>query len=348
MSFIYLIGNMDFIQISKSYLYYGLSLVALYLARCYFNGPKNKFTKRMDGKVVVVTGSSEGIGKETAFQLLKNGATVIFACRDETKTKKVIDSIKDPKERNNAHFMKLDLSNFKSVTNFANEFLGKYKKLDILVNNAASVFKNHKKTENNIEQTLQVNTLSPMLLTSLLLDVLHSSNGRVINVSSKGYSRYVKDANYYNNYDITINNENKEYGGLIQYCYSKLGNIYYTQELDEYCRKNNLNILTASLHPGVINTELGRDYKTLFFIILFAPIYPIFWFFTKSVNMGSQTTLHLCYAEESEFKSGKYYSDCKAKELMEHASNKDNRKAFINLAGRYFDLNKEVSSLIKI
>ena len=95
--------------------------VILFLIKKYCNGRFTNLRKNMKGKVVIITGSSAGLGKETAFQLLEDGADVIFACRDESKTLNVINSHEftnqDCKKR--AHFVKLDLASFEDVSNFA-------------------------------------------------------------------------------------------------------------------------------------------------------------------------------------------------------------------------------------
>ena len=118
------------------YFYIGLiiTLILLKLLRKYFNGPMYKGIKDVNKKIIIVTGSSAGIGKETAFDLLDNGATVIFACRDEKKTIAVINEIRNLEVRERAIFMKLDLCNIESVNDFAKEFKSYYNKLDILVN----------------------------------------------------------------------------------------------------------------------------------------------------------------------------------------------------------------------
>src|SRR4051812_14031934 len=92
--------------------------IFLFFLKKYFNGPKTSLTKDMTDKIIIVTGSSAGIGKELANELLKNGAKVIYACRDERRTLAVINKLENPKMRENAYFIKLDLANFESIINF--------------------------------------------------------------------------------------------------------------------------------------------------------------------------------------------------------------------------------------
>jgi NAD(P)-dependent dehydrogenase (short-subunit alcohol dehydrogenase family) len=339
-----------FIHQNKNLFYTGLGFLSLYMMRKYFNGPKSKFHRNFKGKVIVITGGSEGIGKEAAFQLLRDEATVIFACRDEKKTLEIISKIKNEDQRSRAIFIKLDLSDFESIKKFIEEFKSKFEQLDILINNAGAVFKSFSKAKSGIESTLQVNTFGPMILTQGLIDLVNKSNGRIINVSSKGYERMKNmnslytDVKEFDTYDF---NE-QSYSALSQYVLSKLGNIFFTQYLNNYVIKNKLNIKTAALHPGVINTELGREFKGIWTLFKIAML-PFMWLFCKSTRMGAETTLHLCYLPDEEFISGMYYADSNYKTLMPHAQDEKNMDTFmtysrnlIDLYGKKFDVKLEI------
>lgn len=336
----------------KNIIYTGLGLFifSIYFMRKYFNGPKSKFHRNFNGKVIVITGGSEGIGKEAALQLLRDEATVIFACRDEKKTLELISKLKNDEQRSRAIFIKLDLSDFESIKKFNQEFKSKFQRLDILINNAGAVFKSFSKVKSGIESTLQVNTFGPMILTQGLIDLIHKSNGRIINVSSKGYERMKNlnslytDVKEFETYDF---NE-KSYSAFKQYVLSKLGNIFFTQYLNNYLIKNKLNIKTASLHPGVINTELGREFKGIWTLVKYAMV-PFMWLFMKTPRMGAETTLHLCYVPDEEFKSGMYYADSSYKILMPHAQDHNNMEKFmtysrnlIDIYGRDYDVKLEI------
>ena len=114
----------------------GGSLLLLILGRFYFNGPSASSSRDMKGKLIIVTGSSSGIGKETAFDLLKKGAEVIFACRDEKKTLDVIGEIEGIEIKSKAKFMRLDLCDFDSIEQFVQNVSNTYmnRKIDILIN----------------------------------------------------------------------------------------------------------------------------------------------------------------------------------------------------------------------
>lgn len=319
----------------------GSALIAL--LKRYFNGPLA--TKQdLTGKVIIITGASDGIGIVTANELLKAGATVVFACRSEEKTKKIIESL-DKKLQENSIFMKLDLSSFSSVKNFISEFKSKINKLDILINNAGAVFYQYGKTEDGIENTYQVNTFSHMYLTQELLPLLDKSNGRVINVASKGHTRVTYSADIvkkeWSKPDFEYGK--KDYGFLKQYCFSKLGNVFFNQYLHDYIQRQKLNIKTVSLHPGTIHTEIANDVlrKNILMKMLTYIIYPVFWLVTKSQYRGAQTTLQCCYLDYDKLKSSEYYKDCDVTPVHYYADYKltENRLAFIEWSRQCINTN---------
>lgn len=92
-----------------------ITIPLIALVKRYFNGPLAKI-KDLNGKVIIVTGASDGIGIHTARELLNSGATVILACRNELKTKAVIESF-NKEVQGRAQFMYLDLAKFKTIKN---------------------------------------------------------------------------------------------------------------------------------------------------------------------------------------------------------------------------------------
>lgn len=306
----------------------------LYLTKKYFNGPSANNQISLRNKVVIITGASEGIGRYTSEDILKSGATVIYACRNQKKTEEIISKL-DSKYRENAIFIKLDLSSLSSVNEFVNEIKSRYNSIDILINNAGMIGIDYQETEDKIESTIQVNTLSHMYLSQELLEMLNKKNGRIINVSSMGHSMYnITDEKLS---EITSQNYNlkNNYKTWFQYCLSKLGNIYFTQYLNEYISQNRLNVTTYSLHPGAIYTELGRD-SPVILKFLFNLIYPISWFFFKSIEKGAQTTLFLAYEDKNNLKSGRYYQDCSLGKVAKFADEKESnlRYKFIEYCRR--------------
>src|SRR5260370_11762682 len=139
----------------------------------------------MQGKVCLVTGSTSGIGRVTALELAKMGATVVLACRDKSKGEATRDEIKAQNSNAAVDMLLADLSSQQSVRQLAQDFKERYSRLDVLLNNAGAIFLRRSTTIDGFERTFAVNHLAPFLLTNLLLYTLKASApARVVTVSS--------------------------------------------------------------------------------------------------------------------------------------------------------------------
>lgn len=116
-------------------------------------------TNRIDGSVVVVTGSNSGIGKETVYQLSKRGASVIMACRDIQKGQQAERDILTRNPNAALQVMQLDLSSLKSVNQFANEVCKRHPRVDILINNAGVMMCPKMKSQDDYELQFATNYL---------------------------------------------------------------------------------------------------------------------------------------------------------------------------------------------
>lgn len=149
----------------------------------------------MNGKVIVITGANTGIGKSTAKQLCAQGAHVIIGCRDESKAKEAIADIQSQLIKEGTHtkggqvvHFALDLSDLSSIKSFAKLISSKYKRVDVLINNAGLA--NRGKTKYGLEQLFQVNYLGHFLLFRELTPLLQSkdSNQGVVNETVEGFA----------------------------------------------------------------------------------------------------------------------------------------------------------------
>jgi NAD(P)-dependent dehydrogenase (short-subunit alcohol dehydrogenase family) len=266
------------------------------------NGPKTNANRNIKDKIVIVTGSSAGIGKETAIDLLSKGAKVIFACRDKIKTENVINKITEESNKKNAYYMNLNLASFKSVGNFVEEFSKKFEKVDIIINNAGVFNDKLMFTEDDIENTIQTNHISHVFLTGLLLKYLKKSDDpRVINVGSDAH-KFISESVDYFKFD------NKNFTIFSMYSLSKSMNNYFTESLAKFSKQSFSfrNLLSSCCHPGAVNTEITRFNERGIFhkLFLFFIMYPIFYLTFKDEKMGAQTTLHCCYISNKEFSNG--------------------------------------------
>ncbi|MBT5725692.1 MAG: SDR family NAD(P)-dependent oxidoreductase, partial [Gammaproteobacteria bacterium] len=139
----------------------------------------------MEGKRVLITGGNSGIGIVTATALAQQGAEVVLACRDTAKTTAALKVI-NAGASTPAINLPVELDNLESVRKLAANFLGRYDRLDVLINNAGVFPPKQRTTVDGFEMQMGVNHLSHFLLTNLLLDCLKASSpARVVTVSSK-------------------------------------------------------------------------------------------------------------------------------------------------------------------
>ncbi len=189
----------------------------------------------MEGKIILITGSTDGIGKVTAKALAKQGHTVIVHGRNKQKAETVCEEIKFETGNSNIDFIIADLLVLSDVKRMADAFKERYDRLDVLINNAGAMFgKDRETTKDGFEKTMALNVLAPFLLTQLLLDVLvKSPAARIINISSAAHAMTgvldMSDIQLVNNYSF-----GKAYGQ------SKLFLIWLTQHLATELKKREL------------------------------------------------------------------------------------------------------------
>ncbi|MGN1279172.1 MAG: SDR family NAD(P)-dependent oxidoreductase, partial [Limosilactobacillus sp.] len=143
----------------------------------------------MTKKIILITGASSGIGKETAIQLAKQGHTIIMHGRDLAKTRQAVSEVIAASNNQQVTMVTADLSLMAEVQQLADTLKSRYQHLDVLINNAGAQFAGARKvTSEGHERTFAINTLAPFLLTNLLLPLLAKSTaGRVVTVSSESY-----------------------------------------------------------------------------------------------------------------------------------------------------------------
>lgn len=252
-------------------------------------------SRTLDGQVCMVTGATDGIGKETARALADMEATVIVVGRNRQKSIATINEIRQEADNTDVEYMLADLSAQVQIRRLAEEFKTRYDRLDVLVNNAGGFFMSRQESEDGIEMTFALNHLGYFLLTNLLLDVLiDSAPARIVNVSSDAHER--AEANF----DDLEGEES--YGGWSAYGQSKLANLLFTYELAR--RLEGTGVTVNALHPGFVATNLGADnfgwFGSLIRRIMNAVV-------GKSPEEGAQTSIYLASSPEVEGITGKYF-----------------------------------------
>jgi retinol dehydrogenase-14 len=248
----------------------------------------------LQGKNVLITGASSGIGWATAAELARRGATVILVCRSLQAGRSAIDRIRRG-DGGDVHLLPADLSTCTAVRGLAREFLARFDRLDVLLNNAAVLTPRRQVTAEGLELQFAVNHLAPFLLTHLLLDALRwSAPARVVNVASTAHSRGVIDFE-------DLQGELR-YAGWQTYANTKLANILFTYELAR--RLEGSGVTANCLHPGVVATGLVRRYRFL------GAVMPLARPFLKSPQQGARTPVYLASSADVEGVTGRYFKDC--------------------------------------
>jgi retinol dehydrogenase 14 len=253
----------------------------------------------VEGKTVLITGATNGIGKAAALELAKQGATVVIVGRDRAKTESVAGEIRSNSGNKNVEFLLADLSSQASVHKLADDFKARHSRLEVLINNAGGFFDTRKTTVDGLEYTFAFNHLGYFLLTHLLLDVLKPSTpSRIINVSSSAQALARL------NFDDLQSQKN--YGGFAAYSVSKLTNVMFTYELAK--RLKGTGVTVNTLHPGVVKTNFASDssgFMGFFFGLVkrFAGITP---------EQGADTVVYLATSPEVKDVTGKYFHKRKA------------------------------------
>ncbi len=251
----------------------------------------------MQGKTVMVTGATNGIGLVAARELANMGARVMLVSRNQQKCVTVAEQIKSQTGNLQVEYIVADLSTRTGVQQAAHEFKKHHTHLDVLLNNAGAVYMSRQLSKDNIELTFALNHLNYFHLTILLLDVLKaSSSARIVSVAS--------DAHRSQKLNFDDLQAEKSYNGMGVYGRSKLANVLFTYEL---ARKLDGTKVTANaLHPGFVSTGFGKNNGKLMKIVL-GLLSPI----QREPAEGAATSIYLASSPEVQGVTGKYFTDCK-------------------------------------
>jgi NAD(P)-dependent dehydrogenase (short-subunit alcohol dehydrogenase family) len=256
----------------------------------------------LSGRTALVTGATDGIGRETALALGRLGARVLIHGRSEEKGRAVLSELSsygaDP-----ALFL-ADFASQEAVGALAAAVGDHVDRLDVLVNNAGGLFTEGELTGDGIEYTFAVNHLAAFALTADLSPLLRESEGRVVVVSSEAHRGARLD------FDSLRSVGN--YSAWRAYGRSKLANVLFARELAE--RLEDDGVSANSLHPGVVpGSGFGRNLPgpvSTGMQALSGPLAALPGPFADSVVDGAETSVYLAASPEVEGVSGRYFKDC--------------------------------------
>ena len=233
-------------------------------------------------KTILITGSTDGIGKQTAFELAGMGHEIILHGRNEMRGLLLQNDIIHKTGNDNIHYFNADFADFDEVTKLADWIKANFKHIAVLLNNAGILSMEKVILPNGLEQTFMINHLAHFSLTLQLLPLLRNAKGaRIVNVSSQAQAGTM---------DFDNLNGEKFYDGYNAYGLSKLENCLFTYKLARELKDSYVSV--HALHPGVIATKLLH----------------VGWGSGGApIDTGARTTVYVSVSKDLEGKSGLYF-----------------------------------------
>lgn len=259
----------------------------------------------MQGKTVVITGATSGIGKVAADHLARQGARIAFIARDRSRGEQTLEELEAlaPNQGHTLHCA--DLSSISEMRRVAKSIADRARTIDVLINNAGAIFSAREMTEEGLEKTFATNHMAYFVLTHMLLEPLRAARAaRVICTASGAYRRARLDFG-----DLQSLNRCTGFG---RYERSKLMNILFTRELAR--RLQGTGVTANCFHPGFVATRFGESSSGLTSLLLKHAKK-----FALSPEQGAQTLIYLARSAEVAELTGRYFYECKPAKLMKKA-----------------------------
>ncbi|MDX1641626.1 MAG: SDR family oxidoreductase [Balneolaceae bacterium] len=267
--------------------------------------------KEIENQVILITGATDGLGKQVAHNLAVSGATILLHGRDEKKGQSTLEQIKSASGNDKLHYYNADFSSLVEVKKLAERIKEDFDELDILINNAGVGFgepgSGRDLSDDGLELRFQVNYLAGFLLTKELLPLIQKSDtARIVNVSSIAQTPIEFD-------DVMLENN---YSGNRAYGQSKLAQILFTVELTN--RLDDTGVTVNALHPATyMNTKMVSE----------ADINPI-----NSVQKGADAVEYLATSDELDSVSGEFFNGKHKSRANSQAYNDEARKKLWELS----------------
>jgi NAD(P)-dependent dehydrogenase (short-subunit alcohol dehydrogenase family) len=242
-------------------------------------------------QIAVITGTTHGIGRVTARELVRAGVSLVMLCRDATAAEVLRLQLLRERPEASISIVPCDLGSLASVREAARIVCRDFPGIDLLINNAGIVSVRHQMSVDGYELTFATNHLGPFLLTQLLRDRLRA-RGRIINVASRAHYRGKLDLE-------NLRDPHCRYRPVAAYDRSKLANVLHTFALAR--RLNGSGVTANCLHPGVVATNLLPRWLQL--------IKPWFTPVTLGEERGARSTLHLALSPEVSTWQGLYVDE---------------------------------------
>jgi NAD(P)-dependent dehydrogenase (short-subunit alcohol dehydrogenase family) len=268
----------------------------------------------MQGKIVVVTGGTSGIGEVAARKLAEMGARIILVARDKSRAEATLARLRKSGP-GLAHFVRLaDLTRLAEMKRVAEQIAAEEPRIDVLINNAGAIFAARRLTSDGLERTFALNHMSYFVITQLLRErLLASAPARIVSTASGAHEDAVLN-------DLDDLQSEKSYKARKAYGRSKLCNILFTRELAR--RLKDTGVTANCLHPGFVATRFGDQSGGIISnFIRLAKVFAI------SPEEGAKTIVYLASSPEVAGVTGQYFYKCRATQPSRAA--RDDRAALL-------------------
>jgi retinol dehydrogenase 12 len=251
----------------------------------------------MQGRTVVITGATSGIGAVAARRLAEQGARLVIVARDRRRAEETLTALRaaNPAAAHSAHFA--DLSLLAEMKRVAAQIAAAEPKIDVLMNNAGVIMSRNQRTEDGLEVMFATNHMSYFVITNLLLERLRAAGGgaRIVSTASAAHERARLDFAHL-----------QDQKGSSGYGTTKLCNILFTRELAR--RIAGTGVTANCLHPGFVATRFGDNTRGP----LRTGLAVAKRLFALSPEEGARTMVYLASSPEMAGRSGGYYANCAA------------------------------------
>lgn len=272
--------------------------------------PQKTTDARLDGRLVVLTGATSGVGYQAARRLAQGGAHLVLVCRDAVKAARVQAELHGqyavPVEVVVADFTRLG-----EVRQAAQSILAGYPRIDVLINNAGLHNTHRRLTAEGFEMVFCVNHLASFLFTRLLLPRLcESAPARILQVNSQGHRFGGLDLN-------DLNWEKRHYKGLQGYGASKVAQLLTVWEMAEELQGSGVTI--NAMHPGEVRSNIGMNNEWLY------RWYKrhVLWWMLKEADISGEAIYYLAAAPEMAAVSGKFFNQTIDEKPAAHALDRE-------------------------
>jgi NAD(P)-dependent dehydrogenase (short-subunit alcohol dehydrogenase family) len=264
----------------------------------------------IQGKVVVITGATSGIGLIAAERMAKLGARIVLVARDPTRARATLARLEAaaPGASHRVHYA--DLLRLAEMKRVAAEIAAVEPRVDVLINNAGAMFSRRTVTEDGLERTFALNHMSYFVLTAALRDrLIAAAPARIINTASNAHRN--------GHLDFDDLQSARNYRGSRAYGTSKLCNILFTRELAR--RMAGQGVTANSFSPGFVATRFGDGAGGIASLALRAAKFLV----AKSPEVGAQTLIYLASSPDVANTSGEFFYKCRPGKLTAEAQDDD-------------------------